>query len=124
MAAKVAAGIVPAAQAGEMDDPDRDGIPNFLEYAFASNPVAASTSPLANDTLTADGFALVYRLNNNAADFSIAFDQSDDLVNWSPVTPTSHTLIQRIGSAYVYRAVLPVPPDSQQRSFYRVRVVR
>ena len=124
MAAKVAAGIVPAAQAGERDDPDRDGIPNFLEYAFASNPVAASTAPLANDTLTADGFALVYRLYNNAADFSIAFDQSDDLVNWSPVTPTSHTLIQRIGSAYVYRAVLPAPPDPQQRSFYRVRVVR
>jgi len=124
MAAKVAAGIVPAAQAGELDDPDLDGIPNFLEYAFASNPVAASTSPLPDDTLSADGFALVYRLYNNAADFSIAFEQSDDLFNWSPATPTSHTLVQRIGSAYVYKALFPAPPDQQLRLYYRVHVVR
>jgi hypothetical protein len=76
---------------GQRADPDGDGLCNFLEYAFGSDPTRPSAKPCA-ETFTDDledgpHLALTIRLAAGARDVILTWEQSDDLVHWSSAVP-------------------------------------
>ncbi len=79
-------------------DPDGDGLTNFNEYAFATDPksqnaAGAPTSSVV--TVGADSFlTITFKRPKNALDVAYTIEASDDLEapNWSPLTsPTATT---------------------------------
>lgn len=69
---------------GDAADPDNDGIPNFLEYAFGSDPNSADTNrPLAG-TLVSSHFQLQFNRNTAATNltYSVGATPSFD-ITWS-----------------------------------------
>lgn len=72
------------AVAGNLADPDGDGIPNILEYAFGSNPTSADTnSPLAG-TIVSNHFQLQFYRNAFATDLNYSAQAAANLTGtWS-----------------------------------------
>jgi hypothetical protein len=70
--------------AGDLDDPDRDGIPNLLEYALALSPHQAEAQPGWKFALAEDGRATLtfYRAR---ADVTYRVEVSSDLQTWMTV---------------------------------------
>ncbi|MBC2604461.1 endo-1,4-beta-xylanase [Pelagicoccus albus] len=64
-------------------DPDADGVDNFSEFAFGTDPLAFD-SPQSPQFVTSDGVNYSIRYALRAADSGIIADvmQSSDLVNW------------------------------------------
>jgi hypothetical protein len=133
------------AQRGPADDPDGDGIPNLLEYAFATLPWAADAA-LANPELTLDpdGTAFTFIRDERAADLVYEFQVSDDLSgnHWttlatatagSPLVPmegvqtleiseVSATAIR--GVEVVRRVTVRDREGAASKRFYRVKISR
>jgi autotransporter-associated beta strand protein len=118
------------AVAGENADPDRDKIPNFLEFAFALDPnngapPAAGQPPgglPAVESPPGGGLALVFRRNLLAGDLVFTVEQSGDLEDPDSWTAANvvETILSDDGSVRVIRATLvdrPGPPH-----FLRLRV--
>jgi hypothetical protein len=67
-------------------DPDRDRIPNLLEYAFRSNPTVNNLLPFGLPSTVAGGmrrFSFPYRLT--AGDLTYTLQRSTDLSTWTDV---------------------------------------
>jgi len=70
-------------------DPNQNGSPNLMEYAFGQNPLAVGTPsspPFATyDSTTANGpwSTLTYRHNKTANDLTYDIWSSTDLTNWT-----------------------------------------
>jgi hypothetical protein len=95
---------------GVLDDPDRDGISNLLEFILGGAPMMTSRSILP--TLRRSGSAWVFEYNRSDLSISPATTQSveygSDLVGWTavgvplvsggtvvitPGTPTDHVAV-------------------------------
>jgi hypothetical protein len=68
-------------------DPDNDGIPNLLEYAFGFDPwIANPAPPVGFGTQSRAGKRhLSLLLNRSADDLNYIVETSDNLTNWVPV---------------------------------------
>lgn len=91
------------------DDPDRDGIPNFLEYAFDLNPTAIdadAASALPHLDRGQSPPKLVYRRRSQATDLRYMVEGSPDLAGWTAID------------------ALPANASSSDSGFFRVRVLR
>jgi hypothetical protein len=100
---------------GVLDDPDRDGISNLLEFVLGGAPMVASQSILP--TLRRSGNAWVFEYHRNDLSISPATTQAveygSDLVGWTslgvplvsggtvvitPGTPTDHVAVTISGA--------------------------
>ena len=71
-------------------DPDADGLPNLLEYVFASSPAQASPASVrpSAEVQSVDGqtyLVFTHRRRKSAAS-ACAYQPSTDLVSWSPIS--------------------------------------
>jgi hypothetical protein len=88
---KTANGLDPNSTAianGPQGDPEKDGLPNLLEYAFNTNPLAATASPVRSSIQVSqsDGLRylqLSYPHRIGALDLIYTVEVSDDLKTWS-----------------------------------------
>lgn len=69
-------------QTAATDDPDSDGITNFVEYALGSNPLAPSTGP----TLTHNGTSYQFTFTRERSTVTYTVQTSEDLSSWQTHT--------------------------------------
>lgn len=94
----------------ETADPDRDGLPNILELALGTSPVAANTSPLT-PAPTPTGWQVEAALDLDALEapgastpLELIWQTSRDLTNWQPAPPA--TITGRNGRLSLLRIIL------------------
>ena len=70
--------------AGDLADPDGDGIPNILEYAFGSDPTSSNASPPLAGAIVSNHFQLQFNRNTFATDLSYSAQAAATLTGaWS-----------------------------------------
>ena len=69
--------------AGELLDPDQDGIVNLLEYAFALNPLVAESDPPVSARIDSGRLVLTVRRWIGATDLQVQGMFCEDLLGWS-----------------------------------------
>jgi hypothetical protein len=102
-----------AAIAGDSADPNHDGIVNLLAYAYAFNPVVASTNPFTGN-LAGKQFQLHFPRNTSAGDITFIVQSSTDLIAWSNLmtfAAASGWVTNQSGATVVESATNGVPPD-------------
>ncbi len=108
---------------GELADPDGDGIVNLLEYAFGSDPGAASPENRPQTHFVTEGgaeyLAVTFRPNPRAVDLVFEPQVSSDLESWQGGLVFMPGPDER---ALTYRD--PEPAAAHQRRFIRVHVSR
>lgn len=113
---------------GPTADPDGDGLNNFLEYALGSDPLRPSARPVIETSIEdADGaprLVVTVRFSPSAQDAAFTWEQSADLVNWSPAGWSLMPLSSEISPAGFctqrLQDVEPLPADCAR--FLRLRV--
>jgi hypothetical protein len=102
-----------AAVAGDLADPDHDGIVNLLEYAFATDPNAANTNSFTG-ILAGYQFQIHFPRNTSASDITYVLQTSSTLTTWSnSMTFTAATgwVTNLPGATVAESASNGVPPD-------------
>jgi hypothetical protein len=117
---------------GELADPDKDGLPNLLEYALSSDPEdpdEAGADGFFLSTIEVDGnqyITLTHQRNRLATDLSITVEVSGNLINWSSapqdIIPLITTPISNTRELRTYRDGVPVG-DTAKR-YFRIRAQR
>jgi hypothetical protein len=89
--------------ANAADDPDHDGLENFLEYALGSNPTVPSASAAPNVSLNAQG-RLVYSFTRylQATDLTLTIQASADLTNWTDIASKAGTASWSTSSSDIF----------------------
>ena len=115
--AKFGANANDPAIAGDLADPDGDGLVNLLERGFNTDPLAFNAGP----AVTKDGndFIVTYRRNLAAPDLEFAVLVSHDLTSWGDAGATRQILSDD-GSTQVIAARITAPAGPA--SFFTVRV--
>ena len=103
-----------------LQDPDRDGAPNLLEFALGSNPASGSATGLPLPSINGDTLSITYQ-RYTGCDLSFIVEASHDLVSWSSATVTE-SMIASSGSLQTWKAVDTSPVSSGARRYLRVRV--
>ncbi len=74
---------------GPAADPDGDGVPNLLEYAFGGDPKAPGTAPLPTLSTTESGGQKFLQISfarvGEANDIEYHVQASEDLANWETI---------------------------------------
>jgi hypothetical protein len=99
--------------AGDSADPDQDGLANLLEYAFATDPNAASTNPFTGD-LAGNQFQVHFPRNTSASDITCVLQTSSTLTTWSDLmtfTAAAGWVTNLPGATVVESTANGVPPD-------------
>ena len=93
-----AASQVPPLTGGTLDDPDRDGIVNGVEYAFALNPNQPQGSAgLPRPSRSGNGFGVSFNSTPGVSGVVHGAQYSTDLVSWVPIPDTGS------GSQHVFQ---------------------
>ncbi len=100
-------------------DPNHDGVPNLLCYAFGISPLApapAGKLPAASvlDEAGQEWLAFSYREITGPNDLAYQVVASSDLSAWTPVTPNATTIVREI--------VNPDPDGDGKTTLVRVRI--
>ncbi len=107
--------------AGTSDDPDGDGIPNMLEFAFGTPPGSAN-APVSTPVALVGGklqITIPRRIDRSA---SLTVEVSGDLVNWTS-GPAATTVVTDDDSVLVVRDLTPAESSNPKR-FFRVRAAQ
>jgi hypothetical protein len=102
-----------AAIAGDSADPNHDGIVNLLAYAYAFNPLVASTNPFTGN-LAGKQFQLHFPRNTSAGDITFIVQASTDLIAWSNLLTyiaASGWATNMAGTTVAESATNGVPPN-------------
>ncbi|HEX9047628.1 MAG TPA: M14 family zinc carboxypeptidase, partial [Verrucomicrobiae bacterium] len=124
--------------AADAADPDRDGLPNFLEYAFGFNPTNAETgwhvSAATIHTNNANWLAYSFFRNINATDVTFSLQAAStitatlwtNVVTWTNVAGWSNPALvteTNAGSGRTWTTVKdPLPIGSASSRFLRLQV--
>ena len=71
-----------AAISGANADPDGDGLPNQLEYAFGESPTQATVDAAPSLSIQSGKLALAYTRRNDVTDLTYTVEVSSDLKTW------------------------------------------
>jgi hypothetical protein len=129
---------------GPADDPDGDGLPNLLEYAFASLPWQADAARAAPRFRIAEGMAeFTFIRDERLTDltYEVEFTENLEAAGWTPVargsagapvvaiggqaleiTETAASGITGIGVIREVRIGQQIPAGGNGRRFFRVKV--
>lgn len=78
--------LLDPAVSGPNADPDRDGIPNLIEYALGLDPRVPTEAALPPVSVTETDWSYTYSRPIDRSDLTYTVEYSVDLVNWSPVS--------------------------------------
>ncbi len=110
-----------SAVSGPSADPAGTGAPNLLKYAFNSAPTQAPVASQTSAGVDANYVSLTYTKLSGAADLTYTVEQSSNLMQWTPVTPTNEVT----DDGTTQRITARVPKGgANDRSFLRLRVSR
>jgi autotransporter-associated beta strand protein len=109
----------PAASAADAD-PDADGLPNLLEYALATDPLAASAGPVLGTTGTGPRFLTLSFARVADAALTYTVEASTDLAGWAPIWTS--TGAQNIAGPVTVTD--PAAVGATPRRFLRLSVLR
>ena len=117
---------------GDMADPNKNGIPNLMEYALDLDP-KSNVPPWDKDVLPEEGVTQVgaanrlmlsYRPNAHAFNLTYIVEVSDDLKTWQ----SGGDHVEQVSAAGVLPIVMvdktPLDAENATRRFIRLRVVR
>jgi hypothetical protein len=109
--------------ASETADPDKDGLPNLLEYAFHTDPNSAASSSLPTVGIEPGYVTLTYTKLMSATDLGYVVEATDSLSpsNWQPATVTEEILATS-GVTATIKAKVAFTTETQK--FLRLRVTR
>jgi hypothetical protein len=102
-------------------DPDRDGIPNLIEFALGMNPAVSSQQGLPQPSVEGGVLSITYPRYPGAGLTYIA-EVSDDLVTWNSGSVVE-SRIGTEGATEIWKASDTRPVDGHSRRYLRVRVV-
>ncbi len=123
--AKIAPAFLNPAITDKSADPDADGVPNLLEYAFAMNPLAADNTllPFASIGTTPEGAPgeLLYQYPRSATAAGLTYqpEWSADLITWSTEGITEQPALP---NATARPITARIPWSSDTPRFLRVHV--
>jgi hypothetical protein len=99
------------------DDPDNDGIANFLEYALGGNPLSTDEVSLLPNLVDFNGAKhYEFTLAVDSIDLKYTLKHSTDLIDWDSLSPTF--IHGQVGQ--VIR--IPLLDESFERRFSRLEV--
>jgi hypothetical protein len=105
------------------EDPDGDAIPNLLEYAWALDPLATSTSGTPGGGVIGDYLTLTYRQNKQATDLDYAVEGCTNLITAAWTTNAISEVARANSNAWWQVTERHDVPVSQAPSrFMRLRV--
>ncbi len=105
---------------GDDADPDKDGIPNLIEYALGTSPVIADPSGISC-LKNGDDFVMTYPLSKSATDIIVQPLWSVDLDEWSD-EDVSLGILSDDGETRTIEA--RIPAGGHPGMFMRLRVTR
>ncbi|CAN5436816.1 hypothetical protein BH23VER1_BH23VER1_31570 [soil metagenome] len=110
---------------GHLADPDRDGIPNLIEYALGLDPRAPDASQLPTATLNASGqLEFAVRQLPKALDLSYSPVVSSDLATWTPMASIVGAPTPNGDGTETVTYADTAAPDGSPRRFVRLEVVQ
>jgi len=105
---------------GMLQDPDKDGMQNLLEFAFGSDPASSSATGRPIPAVNGVELSMTYQ-RYTGCDLSYIVEASGDLVSWSSATVTE-SMIASFGTLQTWKAVDTTPVSDGSRRYLRVRV--
>ena len=112
---------------GNLDDPDRDGLANWLEYAMGLNPKVADATDYLLGGVTTNHLYLTYRQNQSAPDVTFAVEACTSLVTqaWTTNGVFEKTRLSLSDSSNTWWQVTDwyaVPVTNAPQRFLRLKV--
>ena len=110
-------------------NPDGDGLDNFGEWAFGTNPWGSDDIVATPSLLQVDPAAEIFRFSHrrlrmhSVGEVSYAYQISEDLTEWFPVIPGENSAATPADSAAYENTILTLPPESlpgRRRLFLKV----
>ena len=109
---------------GPMDDPDRDGISNMLEFVFGGAPMVHSRAILPALSKAGSGWFLEYSRSDLAEATTQAVEYSSDLKVWTAiqVSPNPNSAVAITAGSPSDRIKVAIPAGSGKPTFARLKV--
>ncbi len=106
---------------GEAADPDRDGLPNLLEYAMELDPKQRDTAAGGFPTFAASNgeFTLAWQHYKPAADVTLTVESSTNFADWTPVPGALATDLGNVEAL-----IIREPVTAGGAKFFRFKAVR
>jgi hypothetical protein len=102
-------------------DPDDDKSPNYLEFAFGTNPTISRFHHKPSLKRTGDQLTLTYRQAKDVAGVRIHLAQSTNLKMWSDFTPSpDETRTAQFPTFTLNEITIPIQPLTQR--YFEIRV--
>jgi hypothetical protein len=105
-------------------DPDGDGLPNLLEYAFHSDPTVAAATTYPQAGMEGSYLTLTYPKLRTATDISYVVEETSDLTN--PASWTPATVVEEVVSTVEVTRVIKakVAMGAAAKKFLRLKVTQ
>ncbi len=114
----------PPGESGAGGDPDRDGIPNLLEFFHGTDPLLESSGQtlMKFDRGTSGRPSITYRRARGNSGLTVYHEHAFEISGWTPIPDADLSISTRdLGSADEVTVSLPV--NNSPNGFYRLRVV-
>ena len=112
-----------ASIAGDLADPDSDGVVNLLEYAFGNDPkspASAAVPQVSTQTIVGvPSLVITFTRDTTHTDLTYQAQTTSDFAHWTNI---SDTLMGTNGSIETHQASVPISGGMQK--FLRVQVTR
>lgn len=99
----------PAESRAEEADPDRDGAPNFLEYATGSDPLTADAGLIQPQILTTAPLTVAFYRNPGAPDLALVPEVSENGTDWRAATAAEAGVQSSTGLRTIYQIASGAP---------------
>jgi len=110
---------------GPQEDPDRDGIDNFEEYFFGTQPTVADLQNLPVFTLTSGQPELIFIRSKLTTDLSYSIEKSTNLAQFTPaVAGVDYQILSTASLGSDTERVRLRVPASPAKLFLRIRISR
>ena len=103
--------------ASDSADPDGDGVPNLLEYALGTDPMAAQNAPVVATQISNSRLQISFPRVRSELTYTV--EASSDLVTWTTIATNPGTLGQTVTVIDTVVLSTANPP----RRFLRLRVI-